>query len=262
MKIVAMEAFFEELAKRSGEVILPFFRSQIHVTDKTNNGSAFDPVTEADRAAESVIRTRIKQVFPSHGFLGEEFGSENENAEYVWVIDPIDGTRSFVCGIPLWGTLIGLLKDQNPVYGLMHQPYIGETFFGDGKKATITTAKGIRSLAVRPCDSLSDTYLMTTTPSLFTYDKLVKYQAVERQSKLVRYGADCYAYMMLASGQIDLVIETGLKPYDILPLIPIIEGAGGIVTNWNGGPVGLDGDIIAAGDKRVHAAALHALNTL
>ena len=136
MKIVAMESFFEDLAKRSGDIILPFFRTQMAVSDKSK-GLIFDPVTEADRAAESVIRTRIKHVFPSHGFLGEEFGEENSDAEYVWVIDPIDGTRSFVCGIPLWGTLIGLLKDKNPVYGLMHQQYIGETFFGDGKKATL-----------------------------------------------------------------------------------------------------------------------------
>ena len=261
MKIVAMESFFEDLAKRSGDIILPFFRTQMAVSDKSK-GLIFDPVTEADRAAESVIRTRIKHVFPSHGFLGEEFGEENSDAEYVWVIDPIDGTRSFVCGIPLWGTLIGLLKDKNPVYGLMHQPYIGETFFGDGKKATLKNAKGKRSLSVRPCDSLSDAYLMTTTPSLFATEKLGKYLSVERQTKLVRYGADCYAYMMLAAGQIDLVIETGLKPYDILPLIPIIEGAGGIVTNWNGGAVDNTGDIIIAGDRRVHAAALHQLNSL
>lgn len=265
MTVLAIETFFEELAIKSGEVILPFFRSQLSVSDK-KPGAAFDPVTEADRGAEVVIRTMIRNAFPDHGILGEELGDDRIDAEYVWVIDPIDGTRSFVCGIPLWGTLIGLMRDQTPVYGIMHQPYTGELFRGDGKKAFLqhrhpkTGSVAERRLCVRPCESLADAYMMTTSPKLFGTEEIGRYAAIEAATKLTRYGADCYAYMMLASGQIDLVIESGLKPYDIVPLVPIIEGAGGIVTTWSGERVRDGGAIIAAGDARVHAAALHALN--
>ncbi len=259
MKKSAIEPFFEDLAKISAEVILPLFRSGLSVADKAG-ASAFDPVTEADRSAEAMIRAQIKATFPEDGILGEEFGSENMQAEYLWVIDPIDGTRSFVCGIPLWGTLIGLLRNGTPIYGMMHQPYIGELFTGDSKSAFLKTAREKRALSVRACASLSDAYLMTTTPTMFAPDKISQYQTIERQCRLARYGADCYAYMMLASGQIDLVIESGLKPYDILPLVPIIEGAGGIVTNWKGRPVCEDGDVLASGDRRIHEAALRLLN--
>ncbi len=263
MTLVAIETFFETLAAASAEVILPFFRSNMIVTDK-QHGQGFDPVTEADRAAEAVIRNKIKQAFPDHGILGEEFGEERIDAEYVWVIDPIDGTRAFVCGLPLWGTLIGLMKDKHPVYGIMHQPYTGELFCGDGKKAYLkrmTTSKRVaKPLNVRPCERLAEAYLMTTSPALFTEQEIGKYQTVEAATKLTRYGADCYAYMMLASGQIDLVVEAGLNPYDILPLIPIIEGAGGIITDWQGNKLVGGGAIIAAGDRRLHAAALDILS--
>ena len=258
MSLHDIENFFEELAERSGEVILPFFRSNLSVIDK-EKGATFDPVTEADRAAETMIRSMIREAFPDHGILGEEFGNENIDADYVWVIDPIDGTRSFVCGIPLWGTLIGLLKHGRPVYGIMHQPYTGELFRGDGRKATFIHGTRSRTLAVRPCEGIADAYMMTTTPAIFEGKAVERYASVERAVKLARYGADCYAYMMLASGQIDLVVEAGLKPYDIMPLIPIIEGAGGIVTTWDGAPVETGGAVIAAGDARVHAAALRML---
>ena len=265
MTVLAIEAFFEELAAKSGEVILPFFRSHLTVTDKMP-GSSFDPVTEADRGAETIIRTMIRNAFPDHGILGEELGDDRIDAEYVWVIDPIDGTRSFVCGIPLWGTLIGLMRDQSPVYGIMHQPYTGELFRGDGKRAYLKYRNprdgqsAEKRLYVRSCESLADAYLMTTSPKLFGTEEIGRYTAIEASTRLTRYGADCYAYMMLASGQIDLVIESGLKPYDIVPLVPIIEGAGGVVTTWTGERVRDGGAIIAAGDKRVHAAALYALN--
>lgn len=263
MTVLALETFFEELALKSGEVILPFFRSQLTVSDKMP-GASFDPVTEADRGAEVVIRAMIRKAFPEHGILGEELGDDRIDAEFVWVIDPIDGTRSFVCGIPLWGTLIGLMRDQTPVYGVMHQPYTGELFRGDGKKAHLRHQRNGSStekrLCVRPCESLADAYMMTTSPRLFGAHEIERYSAIEAATRLTRYGADCYAYMMLASGQIDLVIESGLKPYDIVPLVPIIEGAGGIVTTWTGERVREGGAIIAAGDARVHAEALHALN--
>jgi histidinol phosphatase-like enzyme (inositol monophosphatase family) len=259
MTILDLESFFEELAKRAGDVTLPFFRSQMMVTDKAH-GAPFDPVTEADRAAEIVIRKGIEAQFPTHGILGEEFGSLRGDADYIWVIDPIDGTRSFVCGLPLWGTLIGLMKHGQPVYGLMYQPYTRELFTGDGKKAQLKTPSLTRRLSTRPCESLDSAYLMTTTPQLFQGDEARKYRSIEDRVRLARYGADCYAYMMLASGQIDLVIETGLKPYDILPLVPIIEGAGGIVTDWRGEPMTGGGNVVVAGDIRLHTAALEILN--
>ena len=261
MSLTDLDVFLRELARRSGEVILPFFRTQMTVIDK-DRGHSFDPVTEADRAAESVIRTMIGERFPEHGIIGEELGDERIDAEYVWVIDPIDGTRSFVCGIPLWGTLIGLTRQRIPVQGLLHQPYTGELFTGDSRGSFLEHASGERRrLFTRPCERLEDAYLMTTSPGLFSGAAAKAYAALEARTKLVRYGADCYAYAMLASGQIDLVVETGLKPYDIVPLVPIIEGAGGIVTNWDGHPVTGGGSVVAAGDARLHAEALTLLRS-
>lgn len=260
MRPVEMTAFMESLAQMSGEAILPFFRTRLTVQDKNATG-VFDPVTEADRAAETVIRRRIKETFPSHGILGEEFEDENLDAEYVWVLDPIDGTRSFICGLPVWGTLIGLMRDNHPVMGLMHQPYTGEMFIGDGAQAYVKGPRGKRELQVRLCETLASAHLMTTDPRLFKGAEHEGYQRVEKAVKLARYGADCYAYAMLAAGQVDLVIETGLQPYDIVALIPIIEGAGGIVTNWDGKPARAGGQIIAAATPALHKAALELLHS-
>ncbi len=257
-KPVSIPDFLDDLARLSGEAILPFFRAQTHVSDKRSEG-AFDPVTEADRAAELLIRNRIRSAFPDHGIHGEEFDDHNTDAEYVWVIDPIDGTRAFICGLPTWGTLIGLTRNGMPAYGVMNQPFTRERFTGDGRSAHWHGQFGQRSLRTRPCERLSDAYLMTTSPHLFAGDAAARYNAIENSVKLARYGADCYAYAMLAAGHVDLVIETGLKAVDIMPLIPIIEGAGGIVTTWDGAPVRDGGAVIAAGDKRIHAAALHVL---
>ncbi len=258
MTLVNMESFIEILAVQAGEAILPFFRTSLSVTDKSDQ-AAFDPVTEADRAGESIIRAQIKQHLPRHGIIGEEFGAENGEAEFVWVIDPIDGTRSFICGIPLWGTLIGLLRHGNPVLGIMNQPYTGEAFIGTGGSAQFKRAGQSRKLATRPCARLEDAYLATTSPLIFDDSHKPGYDAVARQTRLARYGTDCYAYCMLAAGQLDLVVEAGLKPYDIVALIPIIEGAGGVVTTWDGGPAQNGGAIVAAGDPRLHAAALKIL---
>lgn len=247
-----------DLARVSGEAILPFFRAGMNVADKLTDGS-FDPVTEADRAAELVIRDRIMRQFPEHGIHGEEFEDLRPDAEFCWIIDPIDGTRAFICGLPLWGTLIGLTRNTHPTYGLMNQPYTRELFFGDGRSAKLVTPAGERQLSVRPCENLSQAYLMTTTPGLFRSETEMRYFEVEKHVKLARYGADCYAYAMLAAGQIDLVIECGLKAVDIMPLVPIIEGAGGIITTWEGAPVRGGGNVIAAGDQRIHAEALHKL---
>lgn len=258
MRPVDLVAFMENLAAKSGAATLPFFRSQFALADKAGMGG-FDPVTEADRAAELVIRHEIGAIFPAHGIIGEEFGDDGRNCEYTWIIDPIDGTRSFICGIPLWGTLIGLTRHGAPVMGMMHQPYIGETFMGDCDKAWVNGPSGKHTLKTRGCSNLADAFLMTTSPSLFGGAEAEVYKNVERQVRLARYGTDCYAYAMLAAGQIDLVIESGLKPYDIVALIPIIEGAGGVITSWDGGSAANGGQVVAAGTRQLHEKALKLL---
>ncbi len=258
MALIDFTQFVNELANRSGQAILPFFRSSIAAEDKSRGGD-FDPVTEADRAGEVAMRQLIKRTFPTHGIVGEEFGAEGADAEYVWVLDPIDGTRAFIAGLPTWGTLIGLSRSGRPCFGMMHQPFTGERVFGDGGSATYRGPGGERRLMTRRCASLKDAVMATTSPKLFAGEELRAYDRVESVARLARYGCDCYAYCMLAAGHIDLVVESGLKPYDIVALIPIIEGAGGIVTAWDGGSAAEGGAIVAAGDRRVHAAAVELL---
>jgi myo-inositol-1(or 4)-monophosphatase len=260
--VIDFTAFIGRLATTSGETIRPFFRTSLSIDNKSTGPEdrEFDPVTEADRAAEAEMRRLIKANFPQHGIVGEEFGNEREDAEYVWVLDPIDGTKSFIAGFPIWGTLIALLHRGTPVYGMMHQPYIGERFSGDSGSALYSGPSGERKLAVRRCSSLQDATLFTTSPLLMNAADRAAFDRVQGAVRLTRYGGDCYSYCMLAAGHLDLVIETELKPYDIAALIPIIAGAGGIVTTWEGKPAQNGGRIIAAGDPRVHEAALKLLN--
>ncbi len=258
MALLSLDRFFAELADLSAAVIMPFFRMSQPVLNKAEGG--FDPVTEADRAAELAIRARIRQAFPAHAIRGEEFGVENEDAEYEWIIDPIDGTRGFICGLPTWGTLVGLTRHGAPVQGMMNQPHVGERFFGDGKVARLINAKGERRLAARRCARLADAFIATTSPRIIKGAEGEAYDRLEAACRLARYGTDCYAYALLAAGQIDLVCETGLQPYDIAPLVPIIEGAGGIVTTWSGESPAKGGAIIAAGDPALHEQALKMLS--
>jgi myo-inositol-1(or 4)-monophosphatase len=258
MTAIDFAAFVDELAAVSGETILPFFRTALGVENKSRSGG-FDPVTAADRAAEAAMRALIKRTFPEHGILGEEFGDERPNAEYVWVLDPIDGTKSFICGLPAWGTLIALTRRGEPIYGMMHQPFTREHFSGDGRAAKYRGPAGDRALRARVCAELEDAVLLTTSPLLMREADRRAFRRVEPAVRLSRYGGDCYAYCMLAAGHVDLVIETELKPYDVLPLIPIIEGAGGVITTWENGRPHSGGRIIAAGDRRVHAKAMTAL---
>ncbi|MBM3636725.1 MAG: histidinol-phosphatase [Alphaproteobacteria bacterium] len=259
MTAVDFSAFVDELATLSGAAILPFFRSSLAASDK-NEGGLFDPVTEADRASEVVMRKRIREVFPHHGIVGEEFGSENADAEFVWVLDPIDGTKAFISGLPLWGTLIGLSRNGSAAYGMMNQPFTKERFFGDGGKATLKSPQGERTLKTRSCASLKDATLSSTSMTMFNAKEAEAFRRVEAAARLTRFGYDCYAYCMVAAGFMDLVIEANLKPYDVVALIPIIEGAGGIMTTWDGKPATEGGQIIAAGDKLIHAEALALLN--
>jgi myo-inositol-1(or 4)-monophosphatase len=258
MTAIDFAAFVDELATAAGDAILPFFRTSLGVEDK-GSAAGFDPVTAADRAAEVTMRTLIKRTFPEHGIVGEEYGNEQTDAEYVWVLDPIDGTKSFISGMPIWGSLIGLTRNGTAVFGMMHQPFVRERFTGDSRAAQYRGPAGPRELHVRPCANFSDAMLFTTSPQLMNEADRAAFGRVEDAVRLSRYGGDCYAYCMLASGHVDLVIETGLKPHDIVALIPIIEGAGGIVTNWEGGSAVKGGRVVAAGDKRMHAAALKLL---
>jgi myo-inositol-1(or 4)-monophosphatase len=266
MTAVDFAAFVERLAQVSGEVILPFFRSAIGAEDKSKGG-VFDPVTEADRGAEAAMRRLIGQTFPAHGVIGEEYGQDRPDAEYVWVLDPIDGTKSFISGMPTWGTLIGLMHHGRPVYGMMAQPFTRERFYGDGGRAklrTLAPTRGdalpvewmTRTLRTRACAAISEATVMTTSPMLIRDESdRDAYLRVERKARLPRYGGDCYAYCALAAGFVDLVIETNLKPHDVIALTPIIEGAGGVITTWDGEEVVNGGRILAAGDRRVHDEA-------
>jgi myo-inositol-1(or 4)-monophosphatase len=246
-----------ELADAARPIAARYFRTQVAIDDKTDNS----PVTIADREAETAMRDLLTRHVPEHGVFGEEHGAVRTDAEYVWVLDPIDGTKSFISGMPVWGTLIALTRLGEPVFGLMHQPFMRETFSGDGLAADYRGPAGKRSLRSRSCTGLSDAILFTTSPLLMNETDRAAFRKVEATVKLSRYGGDCYAYCMLAAGHIDLVIETELKPYDILPLIPILAGAGAVVTSWDGGPAALGGRVIAAGDARVHAAALELLKS-
>jgi myo-inositol-1(or 4)-monophosphatase len=257
MTAIDFASFVDKLASASGDTILPFFRTALAVENKLSRG--FDPVTAADRAAEDAMRALIRKNFPEHGILGEEYGSEHTDAEYVWVLDPIDGTKSFISGMVAWGTLIGLMRFGEPVFGMMHQPFTRERFTGDGGAARYRGPTGNRDLHVRECEALRDAVLFTTSPLLMNARDRATFGKVENAVKLSRYGGDCYAYCMLAAGHIDLIIETEIKPHDIVPLIPIIHGAGGIVTTWENGPAQQGGRIVVAGDARVHKEALENL---
>ena len=255
MTAVDFAAFVDRLADTAGEAILPFFRTSLSIEDKSG-GARFDPVTAADRAAEQAMRELIRRTFPEHGIIGEEFGAERTDAEYVWVLDPIDGTKSFIAGMPAWGTLIALTRFGEPVYGMMHQPFTRERFTGDGGAARYRGPAGSRDLRVRPCEDLAKALLFTTSPLLMNEADRACFARVEDAVRLSRYGGDCYAYCMLAAGHIDLVIETELKAHDVVPLIPIVTGAGGVITTWDGAGAERGGRVVVAGDARVHAAAL------
>src|SRR5882724_10662199 len=193
MTAIDFSTFVDDLAKASGETILPFFRTALNVRDKSNQGQ-FDPVTAADHAAEVAMRTLIRRTFPDHGIIGEELGTERADAEYVWVLDPIDGTKSFISGMPAWGTLIALTRLGAPVFGVMDQPFIRERFSGDGGAAHYRGPSGKRDLHVRPCDSLAEAILFTTSPRLMNSADRTAFGRVEEATLLSRYGGDCYAY--------------------------------------------------------------------
>jgi histidinol phosphatase-like enzyme (inositol monophosphatase family) len=249
--------FMRRIAQVAAAETLPRFRRRGDIANKEEGG--FDPVTEADREAERAIRALIKAEFPDHGILGEEHGRENVGASHVWVIDPIDGTRAFISGLPVWGTLVGLTVDGEAVAGLMSQPFTGELFYADARGAFYEGPGGDRRLATRKTTSLAEATLFTTTPALFKGVARNRYDELERMVRLARYGTDCYAFAMIAAGTVDIVADPGLQSYDIVGLIPIIEQAGGVVTTFEGGPAEPGGDILAAATPELHAAAMERL---
>ncbi|MEP3197901.1 MAG: histidinol-phosphatase [Lentilitoribacter sp.] len=252
-------SFFDKLAVAAAKETMPRFRSKIEIENKLDEG--FDPVTAADKAAERAIRDVIEAEYPDHGILGEEEENKNLDSEFVWVIDPIDGTRAFITGLPVWGTLIGLYQNGRAVMGMMDQPFTGERFLSDGKSSFAKFRDGnTQVLKTSNCTELSKASMFTTTPELHTGDNSRRYFALENEIKLPRYGVDCYAYGVLAMGHADLVCESDLKPYDIGGLIAVVENAGGVVTKWDGGRPEMGGDCLAAATPELHAKALEVLN--
>ena len=252
------------LAKSSGALVLPYYRRPLDVENKNlgktalGGGAAeFDPVTAADKAVEELIRREVEARFPAHGILGEEYGSSRPDAPYQWVIDPIDGTRAFMMGLPTWGTLIALTYQGQPVLGVMSQPFTGEVFWSTETGARTTGPLGEHALKVRPCAGLAHAVLGCTSPNLFkTPHEKARWDDVMGRTKMTRYGGDCYVYCLVAAGMVDLVIEANLQSFDIAAVVPIIERAGGIVTTWDGGSPMNGGQIIAAGDRRAYAEAI------
>lgn len=259
MSTIDETTFFHMVAEAAAKAALPYFRCDPDIENKADGG--FDPVTEADKAVERAIRDLIGAHYPGHGILGEEYGLENPDSTRRWVIDPIDGTRSFISGIPLWGTLVGLLEDGDAVAGMMAQPFTGELFWaGRTGGSHYDGPGGPRQLATRATAALGDAVLLTTDPFLQTGGDGDAYGRLEASVRLKRYGTDCYGYAMLASGQVDIVCEAGLHVYDIVGLIAPIERAGGVVTNWDGGAAEAGGRILASANAHLHEAALTMLN--
>ncbi|PPC99089.1 MAG: histidinol-phosphatase [Hyphomicrobium sp.] len=246
-----------DLADRSASVILRSFRRQPTVENKAS-GLSFDPVTEADRGAERVMTRALRAAYPSHGIVGEELGQHPGDGRFEWVIDPIDGTRAFIMGSPLWGTLIGVREYGAPYLGVMNQPFTRERFWSDETSSFIRMADGpARRIKTRACSALDQAILTSTHPDLFEGPAKQKTLAKLKSAvRMTRYGGDCYGYCLLAAGYVDLIVESGLKPYDIVALIPIIERAGGRITTWDGKPAIDGGNIVASGDPRLHDAAL------
>lgn len=246
------------MADAARAAILPYFR-QPGLEARNKDADGFDPVTIADRAAETAMRDVLARHRPDDGIWGEEFGQQSGSSGRTWVLDPIDGTRGFISGTPTWGVLIALSDGDGPFLGIIDQPYISERFVGAPGLAEMTGPAGTHPLAVRATARLDQAILFTTFPEVGTPADRAGFDAVAAQVKLTRFGMDCYAYALLAAGQIDLVIEAGLNAYDIQGPIAVIQAAGGIVTNWQGGAAHQGGRVLAAANSDIHAAALEIL---
>jgi myo-inositol-1(or 4)-monophosphatase len=256
-----LTAFAGLLADAAARASLAYFRRDIAVSDK--GGCSFDPVTQADTEAESAIRALITATYPDHGILGEEGGHANRASPYCWVIDPIDGTRAYIAGIPLWTTLIALSFEGRPLIGIIDQPYLGERFIGNLEGAWLIARSDKLALATRDTVALKDAIFSTTSPDLFESVREQRIlSALNSATRLTRYGCDAYAYALIAAGRIDLVVETGLKPWDVQALIPVLQGAGGVIANFDGEPVMEGGSIVAAANEPLLRATLELIDKI
>ncbi|MEO6985723.1 MAG: histidinol-phosphatase [Paralcaligenes sp.] len=249
--LAEMAHFAQEITTEVRQIALKWFRHPLTIDTKADES----PVTIADRQVEQALRAAISRRYPQHGILGEEYGLDNTDAEFVWSIDPIDGTRSFISGHPLWGCLLALLHRGQPVLGLIDIPSTSERWLGVGQQPTVFAGQPCRT---RGTTSLDSAILYSTTPDIFTGSEVRAFESLSQSVYLRRFGGDCYSYGMLASGHIDLVMEAGLQPYDYLAVAPIITGAGGIITDWKGEPLGLQsgGQVLASANAALHQQAL------
>jgi myo-inositol-1(or 4)-monophosphatase len=255
-----MIGFANRLADAGGAVIKPYFRQPLDITNKQGQ-HAFDPVTEADRGAERAMRDLIAKERPDDAILGEEFGETPGRNSLRWVLDPLDGTRAFITGRHEWGQLIALEDKGQPVLGILDQPVLGERFIGANGAAHLIQDGRTRPLKTRACSDLSEAVLCATDPSAYmSPDQQAAFARVKDRARLTRYGGDCYIFAAMALGFVDVIIEAGFKAWDVAALIPLVEGAGGLITDWNGGPATSGKTILAVGDKRLHAAAMALLS--
>ncbi len=253
-----LSKFLDQLCEAAALQTMPRFRTPLSIDNKLKGD--FDPVTEADQQAEKAIRTLLEERFPDHGIVGEEFGVTRAQARYQWIIDPVDGTRAFISGLPVWGTLIGLYDNGRPVAGVMDQPFTGERYVGiEGQGSLRVRGSDPLQLQTSSVSQLHEATLMTTSPDLFVSPTEQQFFKVQQEVKLSRYGCDCYAYCLLAAGHVDIVVESGLNIYDIAALIPIIEAGGGLVTSWSGEDASKGGTILAAANHELHRQAMELL---
>jgi len=252
-------AFAKAVAVEAGLATLPYFRKSSDVMGLENKAAeGFDPVTVADREAEAVIRERIKQAYPNHGIYGEEFGLE-PGCGLTWVIDPIDGTRAFMSGMLHWGVLLALFDGENPIVGVLYQPYTGELFFGDGLTAGLVRGGKEQSIHTASLSTLATATTCTTGIEWLGQPEQAKYQQLAKAAQLNRIGGDCYLFALVGMGQIHVGLDGSLNPYDIQALIPIIRGAGGVITTWGGGNPSLGGHVVASANEALHEQALEKL---
>ncbi len=256
--VLELEDFALELARTAGGIAQAHFRRGFTIENKGTD--VFDPVTSADRAIERVLRTIIEERYPDHGIVAEEEGERQARSDYTWFIDPIDGTRAFMTGSPLWGTLVGLARSGRPLFGLLCQPVLEEIFFGGPSGSWLIKSDRRERLAARRCVALDNAVAAATHPDMFQGSAADAFRVLTGRCLFTRYGGDCYNYAMLAAGFVDLVVEGQLKPFDIVPLIPVLEGAGCVVTDWDGRDA-RGGYVVAAATPELHAAALAVLRS-
>ena len=252
-KLDELKSFAEDLADAARQAILPYFRKQNPISEKSTDSPSGQPVTDADLKAETAMRKLISQRYPDHGIIGEEFEDINPGADLSWVLDPIDGTRAFIAGLPIFGTLIGLGHKGKPILGVLDQPILKERFIGTGSISTLNGKK----IRTRNCLSLTDAIYATTDPRMMvgSTQQAILHKLM-RLTRVTQFGGNCYAYGMLAAGSIDIIVENDLKPWDTFALIPIIRGAGGIITSWSGESATNSPHVLACGKKQLHSDVL------